>query len=214
MSGRLRRLGGWSEGPCRGAGSVFGWLVGWVGASESSWWQVWQRPFLAQVQSCAACSNPPLLLRISMQLPLRSNGPGQVMHTNPPLLVFQCFNAAVPLSDDHKPDRTLLPGAFHIFLHTICPFILNLQIRPFKLLTDAAVPLSDDHKPDRPDERDRVEAKGGSVVWAGTWRVSGVLAVSRSFGNRMMKHLIIPHPEIREDILHGGEAGGGYSAWR
>jgi hypothetical protein len=68
----------------------------------------------------------------------------------------------------------------------------------------AAVPLTEDHKPDRSDERDRVESRGGTVVWAGTWRVGGVLAVSRSFGNRMMKHLIIPHPEIREDILHGG----------
>ncbi|GAB4817435.1 hypothetical protein N2152v2_004481 [Parachlorella kessleri] len=69
-----------------------------------------------------------------------------------------------------------------------------------------AIPLTEDHKPDRADERDRVESKGGTVVWAGTWRVSGVLAVSRSFGNRMMKHLIIPHPEIREDILHGANS--------
>ena len=30
---------------------------------------------------------------------------------------------------------------------------------------------------------------GGAVVWAGTWRVGGVLAVSRSFGNRMMKQV-------------------------
>ena len=27
------------------------------------------------------------------------------------------------------------------------------------------------------------------MVWAGTWRVGGVLAVSRSFGNRMMKQV-------------------------
>lgn len=72
------------------------------------------------------------------------------------------------------------------------------------LFSLAAVPLTEDHKPDRADERDRIGSKGGTVVWAGTWRVGGVLAVSRSFGNRMMKHLIIPHPEIREDILHGG----------
>ena len=67
-----------------------------------------------------------------------------------------------------------------------------------------AVALSCDHKPNREDERGRIEGAGGSVVWAGTWRVGGVLAVSRSFGNRMLKQFIIPHPEIREDHLQPG----------
>lgn len=52
-----------------------------------------------------------------------------------------------------------------------------------------AMALSKDHKPNRDDERDRIEDAGGQVVWAGTWRVGGVLAVSRSFGNRMMKEV-------------------------
>ena len=81
-----------------------------------------------------------------------------------------------------------------------------------------AVALSQDHKPNREDERGRIEDAGGQVVWAGTWRVSGVLAVSRSFGNRMMKQYIIPHPEIREDILNHSEhppraAAAGGAAW-
>jgi serine/threonine protein phosphatase PrpC len=67
-----------------------------------------------------------------------------------------------------------------------------------------AVALSSDHKPNRDDERGRIEDAGGSVIWAGTWRVGGVLAVSRSFGNRMLKQFIIPHPEIREDHLQPG----------
>lgn len=49
--------------------------------------------------------------------------------------------------------------------------------------------LSRDHKPNRADEQKRIEGAGGAVVWAGTWRVGGVLAVSRSFGNRMMKQV-------------------------
>ena len=40
----------------------------------------------------------------------------------------------------------------------------------------AAIPMSEDHKPNRADERQRIESAGGIVVWAGTWRVGGVLA--------------------------------------
>lgn len=36
--------------------------------------------------------------------------------------------------------------------------------------------MSEDHKPNRADERKRIEEAGGVVVWAGTWRVGGVLA--------------------------------------
>ena len=55
----------------------------------------------------------------------------------------------------------------------------------------AAVQLSDDHKPNRTDERNRIEAAGGVVVWAGTWRVGGVLAVSRAFGDRLLKRYVV-----------------------
>ncbi len=57
----------------------------------------------------------------------------------------------------------------------------------------AAVQLSDDHKPNRTDERTRIEAAGGVVVWAGTWRVGGVLAVSRAFGDRLLKRYVVRH---------------------
>jgi protein phosphatase 1L len=51
--------------------------------------------------------------------------------------------------------------------------------------------LSEDHKPNRTDERSRIEAAGGVVVWAGTWRVGGVLAVSRAFGDRLLKRYVV-----------------------
>ncbi|KAK8955670.1 putative protein phosphatase 2C 52 [Platanthera guangdongensis] len=62
-----------------------------------------------------------------------------------------------------------------------------------------AVPLSDDHKPNRSDERKRIEDAGGVVMWAGTWRVGGVLAMSRAFGNRLLKQYVVAEPEIQED---------------
>ncbi|KAL3521622.1 hypothetical protein ACH5RR_019771 [Cinchona calisaya] len=61
-----------------------------------------------------------------------------------------------------------------------------------------AIPLSEDHKPNRSDERKRIESAGGVVLWAGTWRVGGVLAMSRAFGNRMLKQFVVAEPEIQD----------------
>ncbi|XP_076952579.1 putative protein phosphatase 2C 76 [Bidens hawaiensis] len=64
-----------------------------------------------------------------------------------------------------------------------------------------AIPLSEDHKPNRTDERERIENAGGVVMWAGTWRVGGVLAMSRAFGNRMLKQFVVAEPDIQEQEL-------------
>ena len=63
--------------------------------------------------------------------------------------------------------------------------------------------LSTDHKPNRPDERARIEAAGGAVLWAGTWRVGGVLAVSRAFGDSALKLTsgVVADPDVREEKL-------------
>ncbi|MFS7974528.1 putative protein-serine/threonine phosphatase [Helianthus anomalus] len=59
-----------------------------------------------------------------------------------------------------------------------------------------AIPLSNDHKPNREDEYARIEAAGGKVIqWQGH-RVFGVLAMSRSIGDRYLKPSIIPEPEV------------------
>ncbi|KAH7511504.1 hypothetical protein ACOSP7_015121 [Xanthoceras sorbifolium] len=58
------------------------------------------------------------------------------------------------------------------------------------------MPLSVDHKPDREDEYARIEAAGGKVIrWNGS-RVFGVLAMSRSIGDRYLKPWIIPDPDV------------------
>ncbi|CAL5096010.1 unnamed protein product [Urochloa decumbens] len=44
------------------------------------------------------------------------------------------------------------------------------------------VAMSIDHKPDRKDERARIEALGGKVIQWNGYRVSGILAMSRSIG--------------------------------
>ncbi|XP_066362066.1 protein phosphatase 2C 50-like [Miscanthus floridulus] len=58
------------------------------------------------------------------------------------------------------------------------------------------VELSIDHKPDRKDERARIEALGGKVIQWNGYRVSGILAMSRSIGDRYLKPFVVPKPEV------------------
>eukprot|EP01028_Stygiella_incarcerata_P012820 TRINITY_DN80494_c0_g1_i1.p1 TRINITY_DN80494_c0_g1~~TRINITY_DN80494_c0_g1_i1.p1 ORF type:complete len:402 (-),score=96.99 TRINITY_DN80494_c0_g1_i1:410-1615(-) len=51
-----------------------------------------------------------------------------------------------------------------------------------------ATTITVDHKPDRPDEMHRIQSSGGFVnLEFGTWRVNGILAMSRAFGDSMLK---------------------------
>jgi len=84
-----------------------------------------------------------------------------------------------------------------------------------------SVPLSADHKPDCEEERKRIEAAGGKVVWVeaatgeffetpgkegeGVFRVNGNLSLSRSIGNREERPYIVSSPVIERftfDPLH------------
>ncbi|GAB2218095.1 hypothetical protein Droror1_Dr00001313 [Drosera rotundifolia] len=58
------------------------------------------------------------------------------------------------------------------------------------------MPLSIDHKPNRVDELERIESGGGKVIQWNGFRVYGVLAMSRSIGDRYLKPWIIPDPEV------------------
>ena len=47
---------------------------------------------------------------------------------------------------------------------------------------------------------------GGAVVWFGTWRVNGTLAVSRSIGDKEFEGLVIPTPEIARYTLQDDDS--------
>uniref|UniRef100_A0A0D3GHC3 protein-serine/threonine phosphatase n=1 Tax=Oryza barthii TaxID=65489 RepID=A0A0D3GHC3_9ORYZ len=73
--------------------------------------------------------------------------------------------------------------------------------RVVALKAGKAVPLSEDHKPNRKDEQKRIEDAGGIVVFDDTWRVNGLLAMSRAFGNRALKHYVKAEPDIQEKVV-------------
>lgn len=61
-----------------------------------------------------------------------------------------------------------------------------------------AVPMSEDHRPDRESEQQRIEHKGGTVLHMGSWRVEGVLAVTRAIGDKDLKKCVTADPFIRD----------------
>ncbi|OIT31613.1 PREDICTED: probable protein phosphatase 2C 75 isoform X1 [Nicotiana attenuata] len=60
----------------------------------------------------------------------------------------------------------------------------------------STIPLSYDHKPDRQEERARIEACGGQVVFTDGARVEGILALSRAIGDNYLKPYVTSEPEI------------------
>ncbi|KAJ8402207.1 hypothetical protein AAFF_G00370720 [Aldrovandia affinis] len=68
-----------------------------------------------------------------------------------------------------------------------------------------AVELMKPHKPDREDEKQRIEALGGCVIWFGTWRVNGSLSVSRAIGDSEHKPYICGDADHSNLQLDGTE---------
>jgi len=64
-----------------------------------------------------------------------------------------------------------------------------------------AITLTTDHKPDLPEERARIEARGGAVVFLDVARVQGSLAMSRSLGDAGLKPFITAEPRVAEGRL-------------
>ncbi|KAF7091654.1 hypothetical protein CFC21_094208 [Triticum aestivum] len=77
----------------------------------------------------------------------------------------------------HREDGSTALTAILVGNHL---YVANVgDSRAVILKAGKAIALSDDHKPDKSDERERIENVGGVVTFSGTWRVGGVLAMSR-----------------------------------
>ncbi|KAK9707693.1 Protein phosphatase 2C [Popillia japonica] len=55
------------------------------------------------------------------------------------------------------------------------------------------------------DEKNRIEEQGGLVIYWGTWRVNGQLAVSRAIGDAEYKPYVTAIPDVQEIPLSGDE---------
>lgn len=78
--------------------------------------------------------------------------------------------------------------------------------------------LTRDHKPNDPDEQERIEGLGGSVIWCGDvdlsgqpieergiYRVNGNLALSRAIGDRAERPHVTAEPEIIAVPVESGD---------
>ena len=68
-----------------------------------------------------------------------------------------------------------------------------------------ALDITPAHKPANDAERERIESLGGTVLQLDTWRVSGVLAVSRAIGDPEHKKFVTADPDIVTIPLEGNE---------
>ncbi|KAL3694104.1 hypothetical protein R1sor_007755 [Riccia sorocarpa] len=64
-----------------------------------------------------------------------------------------------------------------------------------------AFDLSVDHEPQKPEEREMVESKGGTVSFQGVYRVDRRLAMSRAFGDADIKEHLSIDPDIWDQEL-------------
>lgn len=102
----------------------------------------------------------------------------------------------------------LAPRTAHLYTPLTCLFLMAVCFlfqRAVLCSAGKAIEMSHDHKPAREDERARIEKLGGKVIHYGTWRVQGVLAVSRAFGDRRLKTYVSAEPEVKQWQLQDGD---------
>ena len=96
--------------------------------------------------------------------------------------------------------------AISALIHSHTLYVANVgDSRAVLASSGQAIDMSSDHKPSRLDEKERIEALGGRIIHYGTWRVEGVLAVTRSIGDRRLKKYVSAHPEVRVRRLQAGD---------
>lgn len=74
--------------------------------------------------------------------------------------------------------------------------------RALVLSAGRPIQMSNDQKPTSLEEQKRISSLGGTIEYCmGVARVNGILAVSRAFGNRTLRQVIRPDPEMTQREL-------------
>ncbi|KFV57442.1 Protein phosphatase 1E, partial [Tyto alba] len=100
---------------------------------------------------------------------------------------------------------TELPGLDSERVH---PHVLSLSAGLLRVLGRAqarAQHRAGHTQSTEPDEKKRIEALGGCVVWFGAWRVNGSLSVSRAIGDAEHKPYICGDADSASTVLDGSE---------
>jgi protein phosphatase 2C len=97
--------------------------------------------------------------------------------------------------------------AIVVLIHNKILYVANCGDSRCVLLSAGghAQDMSVDHKPNSASEKQRVEALGGRIIYYGTWRVEGILAVTRSIGDRRLKRYVSSRPDIVTRKLRPGD---------
>lgn len=102
---------------------------------------------------------------------------------------FKKFEVRIKQVQNAPHSGSTLVLAAHKLSTKQCFFAHIGDSRAVWMLSDGQSGATEDHKPNLPSERKRIEEAGGAVTQAAhdAYRVSGILATSRSFGDTALK---------------------------
>ncbi len=116
-------------------------------------------------------------------------------------LACEALRAAYLETDRLILDRGIGSGAAAATLYITSSDFLAGNVGDCRIVLGAgtgAITLTQDHKPDVPEERARIEARGGIVVTLDVARVQGLLAMSRALGDASLKPFVTAEPRVVE----------------
>ncbi len=105
-----------------------------------------------------------------------------------------------PFYHSHQPHSSAHPNA------GISVGPVHFSMEPTHSSLVRSIEMSSDHKPTREDERKRIESLGGRIIFHGTWRVEGILALTRAIGDKRLKAFVSGEPEVRRRRLIPGDS--------
>lgn len=136
---------------------------------------------------------------------LQTIGTDPDLNTSPPMAIHRSFLKVDEEFSSKARHRMLTDGTTAVIaaIHNGRIYVGNAgDSRAILIRKDGRVQMmSQDHRPDRKDEENRIRRLGGKLLYYGSWRVEGVLAVSRAIGDVNLQPYITAEPEIMDKTI-------------